>query len=287
MKLLKFNLNIPFWCSFTEYGTMNIQQTYPFPPPPTIFGMILNALGKPAVHTIDNDNAKKKLIEEYLQSYSKLKFSIIVKETGEKINDYLNILKGNRDKESSRSALNDKLSKEIKKLKKENESASESEIKNKISEYTSDFWKKQVENYGRYRIDKKWMKTQVNRQRLIQPKYVIYIQSSDEYGEYSLENMSSCLKNPQRPLYIGESDDLVEICMEKKGIVQIENEKNKSSQISSVLPGLYQNSLLVKIPIRLRYDKTEKQKLLCSIPIGDVKEKVSCLKVAGENIVFL
>ena len=289
MRLLRFNLNIPFWCSFAEYGTLNIQQTYPFPPPPTIFGMILNAFGKPAVHTISDDVAKQRLIEEYLRDYSKLRCSIVVRDMGEKIDDYLNVLKGNRDKKASRSALNDRLSSEIKKFKKENKNLSESGIKDKINRYTLDFWKSQVENYGQYQIDKKWMRTQINRQRLIQPRYTIYLRSSDESGDYSLESLSFHLKNPKRPLYLGESDDIIDLTINEAGIVKVEDENYISSKISSVLPGprVYENCEIVKVPIKLRYDKNSEQKLICSIPRGDIREGVPCIKVCGENVVFL
>ena len=290
MKLLKIDLNVPFWCSFSEYGTINIQQTYPFPPPPTIFGMILNAMGKPAPHTIKDDHVKNALVKEYLDAYSRLNFSIVVRDSGEKIDDYLNILKGNREQNTSRSALKDKLSSEkkrlIKDLKEKNKNISEEEIEKKVEEYSEDFWKKEIEKYGQYRIDKKWMRTQINRQRLVQPKYTVYIHSTVESGEYSLESIFSFLRKPKRPLYLGDSDSLVDIRIEGDGIVEAKGQIYSSSKISSVLPGIYQNSRLVMIPVKLRYDLSEKQKLVCSIPNSDIGEKVSCISVGGEQIVF-
>jgi len=139
----------------------------------------------------------------------------------------------------------------------------------------------------KYEIRKYWLRSQVNRQRLIQPKYTIYIQSSDESGGYSLNILSSHLRNPKRPLYLGESDGIVDVAIKGDGIVEVEDDVYTSSKISSVLPGIYQNTQLVKIPVKLRYDSSEKHNLLCSVPLGDIGKEVPCINVYGENIVFL
>jgi len=317
MKMLKIDLTIPFWCSFTEYGTMNIQQTYLFPPPPTIFGMVLNALGKPAAHTITDDYAKQRLVEEYLHDYSKLRFSIVVRDMGEKIDDYLNILKGNRKIEDVEAELKNKITekigsfddleidkKELDKIanKLKRRDIADESLKNirdvlkqkgaTIMEITElfDFIEKSWRSLPeilKYEIRKYWLRSQINRQRLIQPSYTIYIRSSDESGGYSLSSLSSHLRNPKRPLYLGESDGMVEVGIEGDGIVEVEDDVYTSSKISSVLPGIYQNTQLVKIPVKLRYDSSEKHNLLCSVPLGDIGKKVPCSNVYGEYIVFL
>ncbi|ATZ61746.2 MAG: CRISPR-associated protein Cas5 [Methanosarcinales archaeon Met12] len=317
MKLLKIDLNIPFWCSFAEYGTMNIQQTYPFPPPPTIFGMILNALGKPAVHTIDDTNAKQWLIKEYLCDYSKLRFSIVVRDMGEKIDDYLNILKGNRKIEEEEANLEGEITKKIElfgnlDMKKQEVNKIANELKrqniknddlknimdtlkqkgatvketNELFDFIKQHWRGLPEKV-KYEIRKYWLRSQVNRQRLIRPRYTIYIHSLDGSGDYSLNNLSFHLRTPKRLLYLGESDGIVDVGIEGDGLVEVEDENDASSQISSVLPGVYQNSQLVKMPVKLRYDSSEKHKLLCSVPYGDIGEEVSCINVCGEYIVFL
>ena len=286
MKVLKIDLDVPFWCSFGEYGTVNIQQTYTFPPPPTIFGMILNAMGKPSPHTIEETNVRESIIKEYLEVYSKLGFSITIRDNGEKINDYLNILKGNREQGTSRSSLKDELSKEIKTIKNKNKDKNEDEIEKLTEKYVENFWNEKIETYGLYRIDKTWMRTQVNKERLIQPKYTVYIHSLIDVGEYSLEHISSSLRKPKRPLYLGDSDSMVDIKIKGDGIFDAD-EHCISSSIHSVLPGVHQNSHMVMVPVKLRYDSSGAQKLLCSIPYSDIEEKVPCISIGGENIVFL
>ncbi len=59
MKVIRVDLDVPFWCSFSEYGTVNIRPTYLFPPPTTIFGLIQNALQKPALHNLDDEKRKQ------------------------------------------------------------------------------------------------------------------------------------------------------------------------------------------------------------------------------------
>lgn len=288
MELLKFDLKIPYWCSFRVYGTLNLQQTYPFPPPPTIFGLIQNALQKPAIHTIEEDKCDG-IIKKMLDDYAKLKFSIIIREKGEKIDDYLNIMKGNRERNSSRSALKDLLSNECRKLEKQlnREGTSDEKIMKSLKDYEETFWIEKKREFGSFAIEKNWMRTQVNRQRLITPEYTIYVNSTDN-DEYSLKNLSNALKNPKRPLYIGESDDLVDVVLEGDGIIEVINTNHASTKIASVLPDLYPNCQVVNIPIKLRHDKTDdNHSILCSILRGELEREISCVSVPGENIVFL
>lgn len=339
MKVLKVDVEIPFWCSFSEYGTVNIRPTYPFPPPPTIFGLIQNALQKPSIHILPN-HQKKGIISQYLTDYSKLDFAIVIQESGEKIDDYLNILKGSRESETFTGNLNSKLNdkkreldydeklktffkeyeiskkdqsqikKKLAKIKRmtfyENlkrhdsgENLSERD-KNEIEEILSildkldadvlindiyKFWKSCKNGFTGYKLNKKWIRTQINRQKLINPKYTIYIRSYDDNGEYSLENILNYLKKPKRPLYLGESDDIINI--NKAEIIEMSEEM--SSKIDSVIPGVYTNSQLVKIPIKLKNDIPDEKghNLICSIPHGELEQELSCLNASGENIVFL
>lgn len=47
-KLLSARLTVPFWCSFRMPYTINVNFSYPVPPPITLFGLIGCALGLPA-----------------------------------------------------------------------------------------------------------------------------------------------------------------------------------------------------------------------------------------------
>ena len=91
-----------------------------------------------------------------------------------------------------------------------------------------------------------------------------------------------CLKNPKRPLYIGESDDMVDIT----NIEIVDVDKIISSNISSVLLGVYNNSELVKVPLNLKYAIDNSNKI-CSIPKGKLDEQIECYTYNGENFVFL
>jgi len=328
MKVIRADLDVPFWCSFSEYGTVNIRPTYPFPPPTTLFGLIQNALQKPALHDLDKEE-RKGITLKYLDGYSKLDFAIIIQENGEKIDDYLNIHKGSREIEGFESSLKEELQekldeldlleedkeilkKELNKLKRKNftenlakmiknekllgkdEKQIES-LMNLVKEveavelitYVQRFWKSFENGINGYNLNKKWISTQINRQRLIGPKYTIYLRSTDPNGEYSLENVYNHLKNPKRSLYLGESDDIVNINnLEMK---EIDDRLLPSSKIDSIIPGVYANCKLVKVPIKLKNDIPDEKghNLICSIPQGELEQEISCFESEGETIVFL
>jgi|GEM_PF-2700981 CRISPR-associated Cas5-like protein len=321
MEILRADLEVPFWCSFSEYGTVNIRPTYPFPPLTTIFGLIQNALEKPALHNLDKDE-RKGIARQYLNDYSKLDFGIVIREDGEKIDDYLNVHKGSRvlERKFENDILTNKLKNEIKKLdipkerKKDVEklinplkrknfveklggSRDEkvNEVLNLVEELriqelvdlVKDFWKENNQGHNAYEINKKWISSQINRQRLIMPKYTIYIRSIDKNGEYSLENIFNHLKNPKRPLYLGENDDIVDVANIE--IIETSDDVTKSSKINSIIPGIYTNCQLVKIPVELKNDitKNKEHTLICSVPEGELDCEISCFEVEGDNIVFL
>lgn len=328
MRVIRADLEVPFWCSFSEYGTVNIRPTYPFPPPTTLFGLIQNALQKPALHDL-TDNDRKGIGLQYIEDYSKLNFAIIINESGEKIDDYLNIHKGSREiegiesslKEELQNRLNDlnlhendekKLKKELNKLKRKNFSENFVKITNnqKISEkdekqilallelikaagadelltFIQNFWNSFNDGINGYNLNKKWISTQINRQRLITPNYTIYVSSKDSAGEYSIDSIYGYLKSPKRPLYLGESDDIV--IVNKLTIKEVNDELIKSVKIDSVIPGVHSNCQLVKIPSKLKNDFPDEKghNLICSIPQGDLDQELSCLDVEGEHIVFL
>jgi CRISPR-associated protein Cas5 subtype I-B len=275
MKVLKFDVEIPYWCSFKQFGTVNIQQTYPFPPPPTIFGMIQNALGK--------------LHKDY-NGFEKLNFAIIVRNEAEKLDDYSNIMKGNRERKSSRSALKDDFSSKFKDEEKElkKQGLNEEQINEKKKEYEQRFWDDKTNKFGAYAIEKIWMRTQVTRQKLIHPKYSIFLKSHDN-AEHSLNNISEALRQPKRPLYLGENDDFVIINMHKDGIIDVEDKEIQSSKIKSVIPGIHTNSHVVKIPNTTREQENTAKlgSIIVSIPKGDIGKHISCFEIDGENIVFL
>lgn len=326
MKALKFDLEVPFWCSFGDFSSLNIKLSYPFPPLTTLFGLIQNSLGKPAPHIINEKSHYNSTIENYVENFNHLSFSIIIREAGEKIEDFVNIHKGNRKDGYERDfgpKLNNYInsSDETSHLKdfiEENcENLSFNSILNKIKTYqfylfVSDkefdsrheetfdeiykilddsnclhiidevkrYWNNKNIQYGYW---KPWLSTQIIRQRLINPYFSIYVLSDIDTGEFSLENIKKALEDPKRPLYIGESDDVVNIL----GISIVDIEENVSNNISSILPGIYSNCELIKIPSNLKFDTENEFYTLCSIPNGDLDQEVECYSYDGENFVFL
>ncbi|WP_305513803.1 hypothetical protein [Methanobrevibacter sp. V14] len=241
-----------------------------------------------------------------MKDFNKLKFSIIVKNSGELIEDYLNIHKGNR-KDKFEGNLKEELSILIKNHHHENE------IKNKIKEiskysffinlsnrndnnlneienmirwydaslinYIQDYWFDPIINFN---YNKQWLNTQINKQRLINPYFSIYLISEDISGEFSLNNIKNSLINPKRPLYLGESDDIVNII----NISIVEINENNSSKVISIVPGIYQCSDLIKLPINIKFDNSKESLTICSIPKGDLGESIKCYEYNDENFVF-
>lgn len=310
MKALKFDLNIPFWCSFSDFTSLNIKLSYPVPPLTTLFGMILNAMGKPAVHSINNKKYKKQFEIDLINSFNDLKFSIILRNSGELIEDFTNIHKGSRNNKSAyekelKNILNDyeeKFEKNFNLLFKHEfylyviNGKNDNDNFNKtlrfleendfdfILEIINKFWKQKTKGNLGYNLNKYWMNTQINRQKIVNPYFTIYI-TSDNDSEFSIENIYKVLHNPIRPLYLGESDDVVDII--NMDIVEIM--ESKSSGIVSIIPRIYSNSDLFKLPVNLKYnlDESMDYHLICSLPYGNIEEEIDCFTFNGENFVFL
>ena len=309
MEALRFDLEIPFWCSFGDYSSLNIKLSYPCPSLTTIFGLIQNAFGFEALHNINDRTLENKLKKQYIEYFNNLKFSIIINNSGELIEDYVNIHKGSRERDKLEDSLKKKLDnliknhpnkEDIKKILKHVKKYSfynfllkddnndyedvynqvinyEESLINEIIEYWEDFSNPKTI----YNINKIWLSTQINRQRLIEPNYSIYIVSTDD--EFSLSNIKNALENPKRPLYIGESDDVVNIL----NISLVNIEPTTSSLISSIIPGLYSNSDLIKLPTNLKFNAEKEFYTLCSIPKGELDIAIDCFEYNGERFVFL
>ena len=286
--------------------------SYSFPPLTTIFGLIQNAMGKPALHCCSDNKIIKKTQSEYIDNFNNLKFSIIINDFGEKIEDFINIHKGSRELENFESSLKDYLVKlidksniinenqlpnkinDLKKFKFYNDILLDSEKSKEclelykenncllIIEEIKKFWFNNSKGIKGYNLNKDWISTQIYKQKIINPNFTIFISSTDLNGEWSIQNIMKCLKNPKRPLYIGESDDMVDIT----NIEIVDVDKIISSNISSVLLGVYNNSELVKVPLNLKYAIDNSNKI-CSIPKGKLDEQIECYTYNGENFVFL
>lgn len=309
MQALRFDLEVPFWCSFGDYSSLNIKLSYPCPSLTTLFGLIQNALGKEALHNIDDTKLQNKIKKQYIESFNKLKFSIIINDSGMLVEDYVNIHKGNRERDKVEDSLKKNLDKlieghpnedNIKKIMKHikkysfyeyllDNNGKFDDIYSQVINYEESlideiikYWEDFSDPKNRYNINKVWLSTQINRQRLIEPKYSIYILSNDD-KDFSLKNIENALKNPKRPLYLGESDDVVDIL----NISMVNIKKTTSSSISSVIQGLHSNSDLIKLPTNLKFNTEKDYYTLCSIPKGEIDNIIECYEYDGEKFVFL
>lgn len=148
------------------------------------------------------------------------------------------------------------------------------------------FWAENYNGIKGFNLNKSWINTQIHRQKIINPIFVVYINL--ETNELSLiKDIYNALKNPKRPLYLGESDDVVNIL--ELELIELNKINDKKSDINSVLPGIYENSELVKIPVKLKYDINHPNDhyKICSIPKGNINKSIESFSYNGENIVFL
>ena len=124
----------------------------------------------------------------------------------------------------------------------------------------------------------------VIRQKIVGAHYLVYIKSS----EVLLEEAKSALMDPYWSLYLGESDDVVDV--DSPEIVEVD--KVSAEHIHSILPGLAEGCRLVKVPYRFikQGQSWHVEQQLYSIPHKKEGIQLSVPKLAylieGRNIVF-
>lgn len=129
------------------------------------------------------------------------------------------------------------------------------------------------------------MSTVLMKQKLIQPTYRIYIGAAEPL----LQQMERSLTQPARLLYLGESDDSVEVYV--KGIYN--TEKVESNVVHNILPlSLAPNSsrnesYVVHWPTRFFQENRSAYgvhyELVCIQRKFELAEPISCLYLAEEN----
>ncbi|HID27703.1 MAG TPA: CRISPR-associated protein Cas5 [Methanosarcinales archaeon] len=97
------------------------------------------------------------------------------------------------------------------------------------------------------------------REFLINPKYRIYIIAGDEL----LKKIFKRLQDPERPLYLGQSEDMVSI----ENIEILPIKPAKSNQIHSVVEGIHKNCEIARIPYKFSLDAKSLEELTISIPM--------------------
>lgn len=87
------------------------------------------------------------------------------------------------------------------------------------------------------------------REFLVEPSYEIFIVGDDE----RIREVHSALLNPKRPLYLGGSDDLVDV----EVFEPVEVEEVEVSEVWSVVEGVYEGCIVEKVPYKfVRVGKT-------------------------------
>lgn len=80
------------------------------------------------------------------------------------------------------------------------------------------------------------------REFLVEPSYEIFLVGDDE----RIKEVHSALLNPERPLYLGGSDDLVDI----EVFEPVEVEETEADEVWSVAEGVYEGCIVEKVPYK-------------------------------------
>ena len=223
-KILTFGVICPFWASFRQPQAVNVHVTYPIPPPPTLYGMLNAARGKPQDWNADRD---------YWQ------ISLIIESKGKFLETFSKIFKPARD--------------------------------------------------GNGLFDR----TILMRQKLIRVHYTIYLKIDESLylktDESLLVEAQQALTAPRWPLYLGESDDVVDIINPRI----VECQPTEVEKIHSIIPGFVEGCQLVNMPSHYTEASREQWQMhrqIYSIPpegnSAVLSEPRLAYPIEGRNIVF-
>mgnify|MGYP001133041196 CR=1 FL=1 len=93
---------------------------------------------------------------------------------------------------------------------------------------------------------------------LVNSAYTIYLGGDEQL----LEEIKDALRNPSRPLYLGQSDDLVDV----KVFSVIKIERKLSREVHSVFPGIKDNCEILKLPYKFQDEETLIYSPVLSLP---------------------
>lgn len=123
------------------------------------------------------------------------------------------------------------------------------------------------------------------RQKLLNARYSVYLKADVPLLTEALQ----ALKNPYWPLYLGESDDLVDIINPRI----VETQPQQVTSVHSIIPGFVEGCQLVNVPNQYtEATRTQWQmhRQIYSIPLqGDavsITESRIAYPIEGKNIVF-
>lgn len=82
----------------------------------------------------------------------------------------------------------------------------------------------------------------MHREFLIQPSYRIYLAGPDS----EIEEIAGALNSPERPLYLGQSDDMVSHTKPR----MVDAEETKSAELDSIAEGVHEGCDVLRLPYR-------------------------------------
>lgn len=169
--VLRFRLEVPFWCSFRDPTGINVHATFRLPPPTTLYGLVANALGLP---------------QDDYDLRPRLRFAIGIARPGELVETYSKIMKVREAKTPAEAAKPGNL----------------------------------------------YISTAVIKQKLVRAVFKVHVLGESEL----LERVRAALADPARPLYLGESDDVVDVV--NPAIVSAT--PTRSERFDCAVPGVHQ-----------------------------------------------
>jgi len=119
------------------------------------------------------------------------------------------------------------------------------------------------------------------REFIVNPIYDVFLA-----GEKSrIEKVYGALQNPERPLYLGASDDMADVEVSEP----VELEAVEAKEVHSVVEGIYEGCVIEKVPYRFlkRGRKFSVEYKTVSVPRDGavrLKEAVECVEFDGEVV---
>lgn len=116
---------------------------------------------------------------------------------------------------------------------------------------------------------------------LVSPQYRIFVVGDPDL----IEMIAQKLKTPERPCYLGQSDDMVDVSN-----IQIQPVQEKTSRsISSIIEGIHEDCEIIRVPYQFINNGSDVEMKVLSIPQKfpyNLKEEMSSILFNGENILL-
>lgn len=205
---IKVDLDSPYFTNFRKPISTGTITTYLVPPFTTIRGLLSNALG-----------LKR---DDYSLQEWHLKIGIGAKEIGKKSKELSKILKLVSRERAFKCNSCGQIFRRTSKKKK------------------CPICGAQLEEIPNYR--RTFPSAPIHREFLIQPSYTVYLISEKE----EIDKLSQALENPARPLYLGNSENLVDISVSELKEV----EKVKSKKVNTIAEGAHPRSFVERLPYK-------------------------------------